>query len=175
MAKSSNQQLLKDEKKVLEVLQTEAKESIDVIAKKCKFSRQKVWRIMKKLERDNVIWGYSAIADDEFSGMKHFTMLMKRTTKPVDEKMMNEIINTRLDDLLPAGQIRIETIEYVHGCTDGIFSFQADSIVTAKRFVERFNQRFKGYASELQLLETIICIRKQGIKNPRLKDQIKYL
>ena len=108
MAKTSTQQLLKDEKKVLDVLQTNAKDSIDVIAKKCKFSRQKVWRVIKKLEREKIIWGYSAIADDEFSGMKHYTMLMKRTTRPVDEKILDEIVNTRLDDLLPPGQIHIE-------------------------------------------------------------------
>ncbi|MEM4257538.1 MAG: hypothetical protein QXL17_00080 [Candidatus Thermoplasmatota archaeon] len=115
------------------------------------------------------------MVDDEYSERKHFIMLMKRTTKPLDDKVLNEIMNTQLDDLLPPGQIRIENIEYVHGCVDGIFTFQADSIVTAKRFVERFNDRFQGYASELQLLETIVPIRRQGIRNPRITEVIQYL
>jgi DNA-binding Lrp family transcriptional regulator len=47
MPKSSAQQRIKDEKKIIGVLQSNAHESIDVIAKKCGFSRQKVWRIIK--------------------------------------------------------------------------------------------------------------------------------
>jgi DNA-binding Lrp family transcriptional regulator len=61
MPKSSETRLRQDEEKILEILRTDAKASIDDIAKKCGFSRQKVWRIIKKLEEDKIIWGYTAI------------------------------------------------------------------------------------------------------------------
>jgi DNA-binding Lrp family transcriptional regulator len=86
MPKSSKQRLVHDEKKILDLLRTNANESIDVIAKKCRFSRQKVWRIIKKLEKNMTIWGYTAICDDESYNLKHFTMLIKRTTVPFDKK-----------------------------------------------------------------------------------------
>ncbi len=175
MAKNSSQQIHRDEIKVLKLLETDAKESIDRLAKKSGFSRQKVWRIMKKLDREKIIWGYTAIADNDYLNMKHFTMLIKRSTRPINEKIKNEILNTRLDDLLPPGKIHIEDIKYVHGCFDGIFSFQADSIVTAKQFVERFNEHFKEFVSEIHLLETIVPIRRQSIRNPRLKEVLTYL
>ena len=57
MPKSSQKRLIEDEEKILEILQTHAKASIDDIAKKCGFSRQKVWRIIKKLEEEKTIWG----------------------------------------------------------------------------------------------------------------------
>jgi len=175
MAKSSNQQLLKDEKEILDVLRTNANESIDVIAKKCGFSRQKVWRIIKKLERQKTIWGYTAICEDENYNLKHFTMLIKRTTKPIDEKILTEILTTRLDDLLPDSEIKIINIEYVHGYYDGVFTFLADDLITAKKFCERFLERFNLYIGSFELLEGIFFIRKQMLRNPQLKKQIKFL
>lgn len=175
MSKSSTQQLIKDEQKIINVLQKNANDSIDVIAQKCGFSRQKVWRIIKKFEKEKTIWGYTTICDNETYHLKHFTILMKRTTAPLDKKVISEILTTRLDDLVPGAMIRIENIEYVHGCFDGIFSFQADDIVTAKKFCERFNTHFSPYIASLEILETILTIRKQGVRNPRIKEQIKFL
>ncbi len=175
MPKTRNDRLLTDENKVIGVLQKNAHENIDAIAKKCGFSRQKVWRIIKKLEKEKMIWGYTAVCDDDLNNVKHFTLLVKRTTTPVDKKMTSEILTTRLDDLLPQSQIRMENIEFVHGSVDGVFSFWADSLITAKRFCERFNERFPQYVSSYELLETIITVRRASLRNPHLKEHIKYL
>ena len=56
MPKSSKKQIDADEKKVKRELKKNSKESIDKIAKKCEFSRQKVWRIIKRLEKNKTIW-----------------------------------------------------------------------------------------------------------------------
>ncbi len=175
MSKSSTQQLVQDEQKILDVLRTNANESVDAIAKKCGFSRQKVWRIIKKLEKNKIIWGYTAICDDESCNLKHFTMLIKRTTIPLDQKTLQEILKTRLDNLIPSSVIQIENIEYLHGCFDAILTFLAEDLVTAKKFCEQFNKRFNKYLAGVELLEGILIIRKQSIRNPRLKEQIKFL
>lgn len=175
MAKSSSEKIITDEHKVIDVLEKNAHENIDYIAKKCGFSRQKVWRIIKKLEKEKIIWGYTAICDDETYGLKHYTLLAKRTPTPIEKKTITEILTTRLEDLLPDARIRFENIEFVHGSYDGIFSFWADSLVTAKRFCERFNERFIGYVSSFELLETIITVRRESVRNPKLREQIKYL
>ncbi|MCX6662721.1 MAG: Lrp/AsnC family transcriptional regulator [Euryarchaeota archaeon] len=175
MSKSSTQQLVQDEQKILDVLRTNANESIDVIAKKCGFSRQKVWRIIKKLEKNKTIWGYTAICDDESCNLKHFTMLIKRTTVPIDQKMLQEVLKTRLDNLIPGSVIHIENIEYFHGCFDGICTFLAEDLVTAKKFCEQFNKRFSQFIADVEILEGILIIRKQAVRNPRLKEQIKFL
>jgi DNA-binding Lrp family transcriptional regulator len=175
MPKSSYEQLVEDEKKILDVLRKNAHESIDAIAKKCGFSRQKVWRIIKKLEKEKTIWGYTAISDNDTYHLKRFTILVKRTVLPLDKNIYNEILNTRLDDLLPDSTIIIEDIDYVHGLYDWVVTFQTDSLVTAKRYCERFNEHFRGQIADINLLEGILIIRKQTIKNPRIKEQIKFL
>jgi len=175
MPKRSEARLLEDEQKILSILQTNGTESIDVIAKKCNFSRQKVWRIIKKLEDEKILWGYSAIYDEERYQLKHFIMMIKRTTNPLDKKITDEILSTRLDDILPDGLIKMEHIEYTNGFFDGIFSFYAKDLMTAKKFCERFQQRFRHYIASYELLEGIFFIRKQMLRNPHLKTQINFL
>jgi DNA-binding Lrp family transcriptional regulator len=175
MPKSSAQQLISDEQKIIEVLKLNAKESIDDIAKTCGFSRQKVWRIIKKLEEEKTIWGYTAICEYEHYNLKHFTVLMKRTTVPIDQKIMQEILLTRLDDLLPDIVIKMEHIEYVHGSYDGIFTFYAEDLITAKKFCDRFKQRFNQYVASVDLLEGIFFIRNQTLRNPNIKKIVHYL
>lgn len=63
------------EKKVIAELRKNAKESVDALAKRCKFSRQKVWRIMKILEKDKTVWGYAAIVNGEKQDLKHYSEL----------------------------------------------------------------------------------------------------
>ena len=65
MSKSSKEQIIDDEKKVIRELKKNAKASIDSIGKNCNFSRQKVWRIIKRLEENKTIWGYSSVFYDE--------------------------------------------------------------------------------------------------------------
>lgn len=174
MPKTSSRQLEQDEKRVLDILQIDAKASIDAIAKQCGFSRQKVWRIIKKFEKDGAIWGYTAVTDDDYTNMVQFTMLMKRTTRPVDDKIRKEMVTIALEDLLP-GKIKMDNIEYVHGCYDGVVTFKADSVITAKQFCERFKQHFQGYYQEIELLQPIIVYRRHGLRNPKIKEDIKYL
>jgi len=175
MPKSSQTRLIEDEKKILDILQVNAKTSIDDIAKKCGFSRQKVWRIIKKLEEEKTIWGYTAVCEQERYNLKHFIMMMKRSTTPIDQKIMHEMLSTRLDDLVPGLDIVMENIEYVHGSCDGIFSFYAPDLIAAKRFSDRFKEHFNEYVAEVELLEGIFFVRNQRLVNPNLKKLINYL
>jgi hypothetical protein len=102
-------------------------------------------------------------------------MMIRRTAVPIDQKTLQEILTTRLDNLIPGNVIIIENIEYFHGCFDGICTFLAEDLVTAKKFCEQFNKRFSQFIAGVELFEGILIIRKQTVTNPRLKEQIKFL
>jgi len=89
MAKSSKKQIDQDEKRVIEQLQRNSNESIDKIAKTCGFSRQKVWRIIKRLENNKTIWGYTAIPDKDKQGVRHYILLLKRSNQPAGDIVDN--------------------------------------------------------------------------------------
>ena len=76
MPKNSKEQIKEDEKKVMEQLINNSNESIDKISKKCGFSRQKVWRIIKRLEKSKKIWGYTAIISENDLEMKDYILLI---------------------------------------------------------------------------------------------------
>jgi len=174
MAKNSKERILHDEIKVMDALEQHSKESIDKIAKSCGFSCQKVWRIIKDLEKRKIIWGYTAITDETAKNLKHFIVLAKRNTVPFGDEIRKEIILRKLDDY-PMDIVRIENIYLTHGITDWILTFYAPDIISAKKFVDETFARFSKYLQEYNIVETLVPVRKQGLKNPRMKDLVEYV
>ncbi len=172
MAKNSAKQIREDEKKIISELQKNANNSINEIAIRCGFSRQKVWRIIKNLEKNNTIWGYTAVIDELKQDMKKYFILIKRTNLPVTSQIIERIISRELKKKSSELNIQLITSTYTNGAYDYIICFNAPDIKNAKRFVEILNRLFEGAISEIQLIEELFCVQKCGIENPEI-DKIK--
>ena len=175
MAKSSKKQIYEDELKVIAELQKNAKENIESIAKKCGFSRQKAWRIIKGLEENKTIWGYAAIVNEEKQGLKRYMILIKRTTLPIDEKLVNKIITRQLEKPVSEIDIKIESSIFVHGTFDWVICFKAKDMKHAKRFSTVVNKTYWVHIGEMHLMETLFPIRIQGIVNPEIQKLKEFL
>jgi DNA-binding Lrp family transcriptional regulator len=171
MPKSSRKQIDEDEKKVIRELQKNSKESIDTIAKKCGFSRQKVWRIIKRLEKNKTIWGYHAVIDDEKIDMKSYIMLIKRSNMPMDD-FIDKVIKESKEDVVSKTGVEVNCYYYLHGCYDWIIHFTAKDIRDAKKFAESVNIDYAGAVSEIHILENIFPAKACGIVNPEI-DKLK--
>jgi DNA-binding Lrp family transcriptional regulator len=169
MPKSSKEKIEADEKKILAVLGKNSNENIDSIAKKCGFSRQKVWRIVKRLEKNKTIWGYHAVVDDEKINKKSYIMLMKRTNEPLTDAT-NKIIKTSSDEIGKKVGVTVHTNCYLHGIYDWIFWFTAEDIRQAKKFSELIASHFSPYIREIHLLEEIFPLKKCQVLNPNLEN-----
>ena len=159
-----------DAKRVMAELERNSKESLDALAKRLKFSRQKIWRIIKGLAESHTIWGYTAIVDDERRALKSYVLMLKRSNKLMDEKTLDALTSLKLLDSLEAS---VESILYVHGEYDWILTFTAPDIIAAKRFCDAFLAAYPGIFGRTSLMETLIAVRKQHIANPnanRLKE-----
>lgn len=169
MAKSSKKQIDQDEKRVIEQLQRNSNESIDKIAKTCGFSRQKVWRIIKRLENNKTIWGYTAIPDKDKQGVRHYIMLIKRSNQPVAE-----IIDSVLDSFKKyTGKnlgIFVQTASVLQGEYDLMLCFTAKDITIAKRFTEFIKKKYAAYIGDMIMFEDIFSIRISGMMNPKVDD-----
>lgn len=166
MSKSSKNKIENDEKKILYELVKNSKENIETIAKHCGFSRQKTWRYIKQLEAKKLIWGYTAIFNDEKIGLTHFMVMIKRTTKKLDETTTNKIVSRRLEDLVAEIGITIENSAYVHGEYDWVLTFTAEDIKHAKKFCDAVVALHPGIIEKITIMQTLIFIRKQYILNP---------
>jgi DNA-binding Lrp family transcriptional regulator len=173
MAKTSKEQIQLDQIKVLDALDRLSKENSDEIAKSCGFSRQKVSRIIKDLEKNKVIWGYTAITDDTARNLKHFILLIKRNAIPFDETFKKELIFDKLDNY--SSNVKVENLYLIHGRYDGVATFYTKDLLSAKRLVDEMFIRIGKYFNDYLLFETLVPIRKQGIKNPKLKQLANYL
>ena len=174
MPKSSQKQIDNDEKEVIRELQKNSKESIDTIAKNCGFSRQKIWRIIKRLEKNKTIWGYSAIVDHEKLDLIHYLILIKKSIKPVEETA-NMIVSREIERKADEIGISIGTSHYLHGCYDWQICFTAENIAKAKRFCEALNTTYAPNIKELELLEIIFPVKEAGIQNPHLEELKTFL
>ncbi len=172
MARSSLNQIEKDELKIITELKNNARESIDKIAHRCKFSRQKVWRIMNKLEESKKIWGYTAVTDDEKLGQRKFFILIRRTTNPLSDELAEKIISREIEKTANAEGIIIDNSFFVHGKYDWIMCFTANNIKHAKKFSDMVQKAYHGYIAEIVLLENLFPIRYNGILNP-YKEKLK--
>ncbi len=173
MIKNRRDQIIEDEKKILSELMKNSKENIDIISKRCGVSRQKVYKIMKNLEKDEMIWGYTAIFDENKIGMQHYMLMLKRTPKPLKEEETNRIISRRAEDLLKELGGTIESSALTHGEYDWVVTFTASGIKQAKKYSDMLIALHPGEIQKVTLLQTLIFIKKQYILNPereKLKD-----
>ena len=135
--------------------------------------KQKTWRIIKRLEAKELIWGYTAVFDEKKMGLKHFMVLIKRSMKRLDESTINKIVSRKLEDVIKELGITIESSSYVHGDFDWILTFTAKDIVQAKKFSDALVMFHPGVIDNISIVETLIYIKKHYILNPekaRLKE-----
>lgn len=169
MVKHTKEHIPKDEIKLLSELQKNSNEKLDLIAKRCGFSRQKAWRLIKELEDNKLIWGYTAITNHEIFDQKQFMMFVKRTNKPLDKKIMEKIDSMDLENLaLPLG-VAIESSCYVHGNYDWIISFFAQDITQAKAFCNLLYTEFPDSIEKIDIQQILYFVRDHFIFNPDRK------
>jgi hypothetical protein len=94
--------------------------------------------------------------------------------KPLDTNRKNEVIMEKLDDYVP-GKLKIDDIFITHGMFDGVVTFYAKDILSAKKLVQEMSGRIGTYFKEYVLLESLFPIQKQGFKNPQIKDLVEYI
>ncbi|MGF3584564.1 MAG: winged helix-turn-helix transcriptional regulator [Thermoplasmatota archaeon] len=166
-AKKKTDILIKDdEQKILYELLKDSSQSINTLAKKLKFSRQKVWRIIRHLKWNGTIWGFTAVVDERRIKMKSYMILIRRTTEPLREDLANKIIKRNVEPSAKKLGITIDSSFYVHGIYDWVICFYAEDISNAKQFCDVVLRAYTGYIADIHILETLFWVKKQGMINP---------
>ena len=173
MPKRSKTDVLDDTEEILNVLRLNSNVSLNSLAEKLGFSRQKIWRIIKNLEKKKIIWGYTTVVDDQKLGYKQYLILLKRSNKTVTEELLNLITSRHVKEHLAKTDIHMIDSYFVHGDYDWVISISARDIKQVKITVEFFYTQLKEYISDVKILEVLFPLEKSGIENPnpnRIKD-----
>ena len=175
MPKSSLIQIQEDEKNILEELRKNASMSVNEIAKKLGFSRQKVWRIIKNLEKDKTIWGYTAIVDDIRMGQKKFCILLKKAPVRITDEKLNVVIDRDLVKIAKRNRVTLESTYFFNGIYDGQICVIAENIMQVKNFIADMQKKIGvEYFKEADILEVLVPIQIRGFNNPNLTKLKEY-
>jgi DNA-binding Lrp family transcriptional regulator len=173
MLKTSAETRKQDDMKILQELYSNAKESIETIAKRCRFSEQKVRRAIKYMEERHIIWGYTTVTDFRQLDQQRFMLLIKKTNKPLDKKILDKIDSIDLEDIAHRLGLHIVSSYYVHGNYDWIIVFTAKDLPHARKFCDVLSMEFPGATEQFDIQQILYCIREEHIFNPdrtRLQD-----
>jgi DNA-binding Lrp family transcriptional regulator len=173
MVKASRDQVVEDERKVITQLQKNCKENMDTIAKHCGLSKQKVSRIIKRMEQSHKIWGYSAIVD-ETQGLQKFILFQKRTRTLHDTKEIDELARNRMDDVKKELGITVQSTYYIHGEYDWVTIFTAKDIRIAKKFADVIMRRYPD-TQTIRISEILFTLSEQYILNPNPMEMKDYI
>ena len=169
MLKNSVKQIEKDEKRILDELVKNANKSINDIAETCGFSRQKVWRVINNLEKNHTIWGSVAVVNQEKLNKKSYMMLIKRSNKPLEKEVLNDVINRESANKAKKKGIDITNSHYTHGAYDWVICFNAPDLQAAKGYVENYINMYEEIVSDVKLIEIMFSAVNCGVTNPEIK------
>lgn len=150
-------------------------ENIDTIAKRCGFSRQKTWRMIKQLETSHKIWGYSAIVDAEKQGLQKFIIFFKQSPRVFDKKIADKVNLDEIKKNYLELDITIETSHYIQGEYDWIIIFTTKDIRRAIKFLNLLQERYTGLIEKVNIAQILYTPRDHCIINPdylKVKDFI---
>ena len=167
MPRNSKSQIENDDQKVLQELIKDSRKSPHEIAKICGFSRQKVWRIIKKLEQENVIWGYTAVIDENNAGRNTYLTLIKAKAPFIDmaDKLIKRIKEKKAIEI----DINLLGVHYLNGLYDWMVMFSAKDIRDAKRFCGYLEKHYDGHIERIEILEEVFPMIKYGKTNPEIE------
>lgn len=169
MVNTKNKKGIDCDKKILMELQKNCRSNLDEIAKKCGCSRYTVGRFMKKLEENNTILGYSAIVNPNKENLKHYLVLIKRSSQPVDEKILKNLPVKKISDIIPGVDINLKDTIYVNGIYDWITTFTSDDIFNAKEYCNKILKMYGKFVEKVELLEVVTQVRINGFRVQQTK------
>ncbi len=176
MTKVSKKQMKDDRVKVLAELQKNSNERLDIIAKHCGFSRQKVWRIVKNIDADQLTWGYHAVADMEKINRKSYVPLVQWRHMPVENDFEDILVKRTIDKAGEGVDVVVEDDFWVGGGTiDQVFVFTAPDVAKAKQFQELFLTTYAGNIASVTMLDVVLPIKRSEFLNPGIKQKKKLL
>lgn len=172
MSKSSDKKIEEDKEKIIQELLQDSRQSPFEIANKLGFSRQKAWKLIKELEKEKKIWGYTAVVDEHEKGSHIYYALIKQKV-PYLENVGQIIKNIEKGNSSKLG-VKLIGLYYTNGPYDCLCKFSAINIKEAKKYLGYIYREYQDLVVQVELLESVFPMVKCGKVNPNLDDLKSY-
>jgi len=164
MAKSSRRKVQDDKEKILRIMIKDAGLDLGELAKEAKFSRQKLWRILKSLEKEKAFWKKTILADPTFFGLKRYFIMMGLNTS-----LNGFRLNDRFVKEMEKQELMLENAHFInapHVC-DLVMTVWAKDLVHARKVCGVVDKLDDGAAvAEVMVCEEIFPFMINTVPNP---------
>ena len=156
-------------------MRRDSKEGLDAVATHIGCSRQKIWRIIRRLEK-KTIWGYTIVFSREILGMKRFIIMIKFNTKPLDELHQLERIQKTISEDLEKNfkGVLLDYSFFIHGYYDILMGISAKDIGEALKVKNYIHQKIGENIKDTKVSEILFNFVEGGIKNPKIDTFKNY-
>lgn len=162
-----------DKNDLLDILLDDPTTSIREMGRKLNCYRQTIWRRKKQMEEDKIIWGYTAVIDENKLSKRIFLVLMK--TKPMTEDMANIIIQRIKNNEPGRKNIRLIDSFQVNGEFDWILRFSAPNHTTARTYYDILRTVYQDYLIDKPVIVDVnFILVAEGKRNPEI-DHLREL
>lgn len=162
------------EDELLESLLKDPTKSIREIGKELNSYRQKIWRKKKKLENENVIWGYTAVVDE--SRMNHVMYIVLLKLKPMNQELADIMVERIIKKIPQKQQVHQINVLYINGQYDLIVMFTSPNHSTARRYYDSIRSSYEDFLLEKPVIVDVnFSLIREGKINPELKNLYDFI
>jgi len=152
-------------KRLLNRLLEDPTRSVRALATDLGSYRQRVWRHKRALERDRVVWGYTAVLDGSTLGSVMYVVLMKM--RPMDAALAELIIGRQTRSEFHRQDVRLINVLYVNGEYDWVVMFTAKDHSTARRYYDSLRVAYENYLIDKpHIIDVNFALVREGKVNP---------
>ncbi|MGA1820985.1 MAG: hypothetical protein ACMUIG_00500 [Thermoplasmatota archaeon] len=158
---------------ILDLLLDDPMTSMREMARRLNCYRQTIWRKKKYLEDEKIIWGYTAVIDENKLNKRIFLVLMK--TKPMTDSMADIVIRRIKNNEPGKRNIRLIDAFQVNGEFDWILRFSAPNHTTARAYYDVLRTVYQDYLIDKPVLVDVnFILVAEGKRNPDI-DHLRDL
>jgi DNA-binding Lrp family transcriptional regulator len=159
---------------VVNCLLKDPTQGMSKIAEKTKMHRRTAWQIQKELEKDNTIWGYTTVIDEQ--KIDNVIYVAQFRIKPMNKDFVDLVIK-RLTMGEPTEEgVRIIDMFYMNGDYDVLIKFSAPDHATARKYHETLRTVYKNHFLETPRVSDVnFLLVQEGKLNPELEKLYDFV
>lgn len=164
----------KRDNEILQAFLEDPTRSLRDIAKELKSYRQKIWRVKKRLEEEHVIWGYTAVIDDE--KLDHIPYIMLLKMKPMSKDLADLMLKRLYRKEQKKQNIRLRDFWIVNGEYDWVIKFSAPDHASARKYYDTIRLLYdKFLLAKPVMVDVNFCLVLEGKRNPEIEKLREFI
>ncbi len=178
MPKNSKSQNAIDRNRVMDRLLRDPGCTVQTLADDCNLSTQQVYRILRHLEEEGIVYGNPMMIDLSKVGKKRFIIFATRSGRPSDQNTLNGSLYSKvfLEEMREKKLDIIPEDDYTcTGAFDMVTIFLANNVTDANKYLDLLRHVSNNYFSTFRISEVLFTTRKNMIATPERERFIEYV